>query len=113
MNHNICSIPRWQELKAQLNNKGYQDFIASYQSTTDAQLLDVRTSEEFNAGSIEGAKHFDYLVEDLADQLETLDPTKSYYIFCRTGRRSLRVCVLMKNAGFTKVMNLENGILQK
>jgi len=111
VDHNICSIPRWQELKAQLNNKDYKDFIASYNTSNDGILLDVRTADEFKEGSINGARHFDYLVEDLADQLETLDPTKSYYIFCRTGRRSLRVCVLMKNAGFTKVVNLENGMI--
>ncbi len=113
MDHNICSIPRWQELKAQLNNKGYKDFMASYKACSDGVLLDVRTAEEYQSGSIEGAEHFDYLVEDLADQLDRLDPKKSYYIFCRTGRRSLRVCVLMKNAGFTKVVNLENGMIHK
>lgn len=113
MEYNICSIPRWQELKAQLNNKGYNDFMESYNASANSILLDVRTADEFNEGSIDGARHFDYLVEDLADQLETLDPTKSYYIFCRTGRRSLRVCVLMKNAGFTNVVNLEHGMINK
>ena len=46
------------------------------------------------------------------DQIEALDTNKTYLIYCRTGRRSLRACTLMKNGGFDKekVFNLDGGM---
>jgi len=75
-------------------------------------LLDVRTYEEYQSGSIEGSINLNYLSTTLADDLESLDPQLEYYVFCRTGRRSLRVCMLLKNMG-VKVYNLDGGIISK
>ena len=113
-NMDLCEVPRWQLIKSSLSNLDYKDFVDSSRSDGDqGVIIDVRTSEEFEPEHIEGAKNLDYLSTDLADQLEKLDKTKSYYIYCRTGRRSLRVCVLLRNLGFEIVHNLESGIAAK
>ena len=44
------------------------------------------------------------------EDLENLDHTQTYLIYCRSGRRSLRTCVLMQNSGFGNVFNLEEGL---
>lgn len=105
-----CEVPRWMLLKSQISNLTYSSFFEQYKSDKKAMLLDVRTKEEFDAESVEGAYNLDYLSHQLADDLEQLDPSKKYYIFCKTGRRSLRVCVLLKNMGY-EAINLEGGLI--
>jgi len=46
------------------------------------------------------------------DELDLLDKSKTYYVFCRTERRSLRVCLLMKNSNF-QVYHLDGEIVNK
>ena len=113
-NMDLCEVPRWQLIKSSLSNLDYKDFVeASISDGEDGVVIDVRTSEEFEPEHIEGAINLDYLSKDLADQLELLDKNKKYYIYCRTGRRSLRVCVLLRNLGIKNVHNLEAGIVAK
>lgn len=112
-NLDICEIPRWQQIKRTLNNLNYKEFLQQASDDKDAVILDVRTSEEFANDKILDAQNVDYLSTSLADDLELLDKDKNYYIYCRTGRRSLRICVILRNLGFEKVFNLENGIVSK
>ena len=105
----LCVVPRWAQLKTQLVNLEIAAFIQEATRDEESILLDVRTALEFKTGSLPGAINLNYLSLTLADELESLDPAKNYYIFCRTGRRSLRVCMLLKNIGIT-VYNLDKGI---
>lgn len=106
----ICAVPRWQILKAGLNNLDYDDFVRLASNDPEAIILDVRTDEEFVGTTIPNAINLNYLSTDLADQIEALDISKHYYVYCRTGRRSIRICVLMKNSGFKHVYNLDSGL---
>jgi len=105
----LCSVPRWQQYKALLVNLSYDEFVQQANDQVDSILLDVRTSHEFENGTIPGAMNINYLSPTLADQIEVLDKSKEYFVFCRTGRRSLRVCMLLKNIGIT-VYNLDAGL---
>ena len=109
----VCEVPRWQMIKATLNNLDYQDFIDQAAADSQSVTIDVRTEEEHESVSIPGSSVVDYLDTELADKIELLDPEKSYYVYCRTGRRSLRVCVIMGNLGFKNVFNLDGGIVSK
>ena len=104
-----CEVPRWTLLKASLSNLDWEAFINGYTSDTSATCLDVRREDEFKSGHFKNAIHLDYLSPTLADDLEALDKSKTYYIYCRTGRRSVRVAVLLRNMGF-KVFNLADGL---
>lgn len=106
----LCEVPRWQQIKARLHNYNYPDFVSLAAKDKDSVIIDVRTPQEFQIEHIPGSTNLDYLSTDLADQLEGLQRGKNYYIYCRTGRRSLRVCVLLENMGFENVYNLEGGI---
>ncbi len=105
-----CKTPRWRMLKSQLNNISSAEFaIAS--KAMDSVIIDVRTEKEFIFGHIPNAINIDYMSDDFWDKIELLDASKKYFIYCRSGRRSIRVCTLMRNGGFDngKVFNLDLG----
>lgn len=106
----ICQVPRWQMLKASLNNLDFESFVRKATTLPDACILDVRTPEEFASGSLDGAINVNYLSTDLADKLEALPKEKTYFVLCRTSRRSIRICVILKNAGFPNVYNMDVGL---
>lgn len=110
MEKNICKISRWQILKSQLNNLDSNTFLALLKDNDDAILLDVRTKKEFDAEHLPNAINMDFLGPNFWEAYEKLDPSKIYLVYCRSGRRSSRVCLWMKNSGFDKVYNLDKGI---
>jgi len=75
-------------------------------------ILDVRTPEEFRNGHIEGAINLDYYSKTFMDDLDRLDKTKTYLIYCRTGSRSGKTFNFMKELRFQKVYGMEGGIIR-
>jgi rhodanese-related sulfurtransferase len=77
----------------------------------EAVIIDVRSQEEWDAGYIEGAIRIEYNNGDFSKAIYHLDPSKSYFIYCRSGLRSRKACVELDDAGFQKVYNLMSGYL--
>ena len=73
-------------------------------------LLDVRSAGEFYAGHIEGAINIDVEGMTFEGEIASLDKSKSYAIYCQSGRRSRIAVDTMNKAGFTKLFNLDQGI---
>jgi len=73
-------------------------------------LLDVRTAGEFAAGHIEGAINIDVEGMTFEEEIKPLDPSKTYAIYCQSGRRSRIAVETMTEGGFTKLFNLDQGI---
>lgn len=77
----------------------------------NAEILDVRTKNEFLEGSIPGARNMDiYEGQKFLDDVQTLDKGKNYYVYCRSGARSSQACALMEQQGFQNAYNLVGGI---
>lgn len=106
-----CAPRRWQAFKQRLNSLAPREFARHLQNGQAITLIDVRTPEEYQASHLPGAINISYLTPDLWDQLEQLPPQGRYYVYCRTERRALRVCLLMQNGGFGEVYNLDGGLL--
>ncbi len=88
-----------------------QEWWAQYNNDTNAVLLDVRTDEEVMEKRIANALHVDfYGGQAFLDTLQTLDKSKNYYVYCRSGNRSGQACLLMKQLGFGEVFNLVGGM---
>ena len=105
-----CEIPRWQILKQNLFNLPPTEFIRSFKNDKGAVLIDVRTEEEL-IDKLPQAIHIDYLAKDFLEKLDQLDRNASYYIYCRTGRRSVRTGILMQNWGFKgPITNMDGGL---
>lgn len=76
-----------------------------------AVVLDVRTEEEMEEGYLPNAKLIDiYKGQEFVEEIEKLDKTKNYYIYCRSGQRSGQACQLMDQMGFPATYNLLGGI---
>lgn len=106
----VCKVRRWDLLKKQLNNFSPDEFQEAMAKWPEAVVIDCRTAGEFNSGHLEGAQNIDYLDYDFLDKIEALDSEKTYLVYCRTGRRSVRTCMLLKNSGIEKAYNLDGGL---
>ena len=106
-----CEIPRWQLLKTELRNLSPKEFRSQYINISGSVLVDVRTAEEVIEIALAGALHVDYLAEGFLDEIEKWDRNTTYFIYCRTGRRSIRTGILMKNWGFQNIVNLDGGLV--
>lgn len=106
-----CKTPRWRMLKSQLNNLTANEFADSIEQLEQVIIIDVRTENEYEFGHIPNAINLDYLQEDFLEKIEELDKSRNYFIYCRSGRRSIRVCTWMRNGGFSnqKIFNLDKG----
>ena len=90
-----------------------EEWTEQLQNDGNSVLLDVRTPEEMEDGYIADAINIDfYLGQEFLDELEKLDKTKNYYVYCRSGNRSAQACALMNSIGIINAYNLEGGIIE-
>jgi len=74
------------------------------------ELIDVRTSDEYNDGHLKNAVNNDfYQTVAFSKYLDSLDKSKSYLIYCRTGHRSGNALKIMQAKGFSNVNDLSGG----
>lgn len=71
-----------------------------------AILIDVREAKEWDAGHIDGARHLALSGFDP----EGMDPGSSYMMICRSGARSEKAMIRLRDAGLDAV-NVEGGML--
>ncbi len=86
-------------------------FQKSFQASTNAVLLDVRTPAEFAKGFIATAINMDYNNEAFENEINKLDKAKTYYVYCLGGSRSKSAADFMRSNGFKNVLELKGGIL--
>lgn len=75
------------------------------------QLLDVRSSSEFESGRIDNAKH--KFVAEMRDGVEGdlgLNPDEPVAVYCGSGYRANIAASLMKRGGFKKVCNIPGSM---
>lgn len=78
----------------------------------DVVVLDVRTPEEFNRGHIPSAINIDIYSEYFRSDISTLNKSKSYAVYCRSGKRSVDAASEMDLIGFKSTFNLTGGIIE-
>ena len=86
------------------------DSLKASMNQTDIVILDVRTPEEFADGHVEGAVNIDFKNADFSANIDKLDKTKKYEVYCRSGHRSAESAKVMNGKGFN-VSNVTGGIL--
>ena len=111
-----CSAQAGKAEKAASSDDGItvlspQAFIDQAKADSTALILDVRTKEEYAEGHLTCAHQLDFLNAEAFDAgIKQLDKAHTYYIYCRSGRRSHGACEKMQKQGF-KVFDMEGGIL--
>ncbi len=101
------------ELKLlKMSDLSQEDWETQLENDNNAFILDVRTPEEVEEGYIPGATNIDiYLGQEFLEELEKLDKTKNYYVYCRSGNRSGQACAIMNSIGIENAYNLEGGFM--
>jgi len=87
-------------------------FAYELKQSTNPQLLDVRTAEEYNGQHIEGAQNLDWNAANFEAQVQKLDPTKPVFVYCLSGGRSKKAAGKLAELGFKKIIDLNGGILK-
>ncbi|MGA3759198.1 rhodanese-like domain-containing protein [Bacillus velezensis] len=72
-------------------------------------LIDVREVEEVAEGMIPEAVHI--RMGDIPEKMDALDKDKEYVFICRSGKRSMNVCMYLHEQGF-RTVNVEGGMLE-
>ncbi|NBL64132.1 rhodanese-like domain-containing protein [Flavobacterium sp. NST-5] len=92
-------------------NLEQNDWWSQFQNDPNGVILDVRTKDEFNLGIIPLAKNIDiYKGQGFIYEVDELDKTKNYYVYCQAGMRSAKACEIMNKLGFEHCYNLIGGI---
>lgn len=95
-----------------MSDLSQNDWAEGLVAASEAIVLDVRTEEEFESGYIPNAINIDIrLGAGFIDELNKLDKTAPYYVYCRSGARSAQAVQIMQDMGFTFSYNLLGGIL--
>ena len=91
-----------------LGVKAYKEAVLN----KDVQLVDVRTPREYRSGHLAKAINIDYYKRSaFLEAFESLNKEKPVYIYCRSGVRSAKAAHKLISMGFTKIYDLEGGIL--
>jgi thioredoxin 1 len=91
-------------------NLAPKEFQAKIVALAEAAVLDVRTPEECQAGMIDKAQMADISGSGFEEKIKTLDKSKPVFVYCKAGGRSSKAAKRLKEAGFTEVYNLKDGI---
>ena len=84
----------------------FNDFLAKYQAG-EIQVVDVREQEEYDALHLDGVTLLP--LSELLDRYTELDKDQSYYVICKSGRRSARACQFLGEQGYD-VTNVQGGM---
>ncbi|MCL4114632.1 UNVERIFIED_CONTAM: hypothetical protein GTU68_005366 [Idotea baltica] len=88
------------------------DWEEQLEADENAIILDVRTQEEVDDGYIPNSIHIDiYKGQGFIDEVEKLDKSKNYYVYCRSGNRSGQACAILGSLGIENAYNLEGGFM--
>jgi rhodanese-related sulfurtransferase/quercetin dioxygenase-like cupin family protein len=96
------------ENDAEVKKLNLEEFDA-VRAEKDVVLLDVRTPAEFEDGHVPGAVLINWRDCDFSDQVQKLDKSKKYVIYCAAGVRSANAAKRMGELGFTQLFDFSGG----
>ncbi|PKV51956.1 rhodanese-related sulfurtransferase [Aquimarina sp. MAR_2010_214] len=78
----------------------------------DLQLVDVRTSNEYTNGHIDGAFNIDYFKQMVfKSSFNAFNKEEPIYVYCRSGNRSQKAAAMLAEMGFTNIVDLKGGFI--
>lgn len=94
------------------DNLNVNEFYQLINNTPQAQIIDVRTPDEFNGGHLEHALNFDWNGSHFDEQLKSMDKNKPVFVYCLSGGRSSSAAKHMRDNGFQKVYEMNGGMMK-
>ena len=95
-----------KQITGKLTIKEAYNKIQENKNNPDLVILDVRTQDEYKKGHIENAINIDYYSKTLKKELNKLDKSKTYLVYCRSGSRSSKTIAIMEKLGFKEIYNI-------
>jgi phage shock protein E len=96
-----ATVPAATAPTAAINTPAAKELLAK--PTTE--VLDVRTPVEFMTGHLGQARNLNVNDDDFAQQVAKFDTSKTYVVYCRSGKRSSKAADIMYQKGFHHVVN--------
>lgn len=93
------------------SNVSVDDLNTVVKAGEDVIILDVRTPSEVSEGYVKDAQNLNINGATFKQQAETLDKSKTIYVYCRSGHRSQIASKTLIELGFSDVRNVEGGFL--
>jgi len=87
------------------------DEYSSLSKSKDFLIVDVRTPEEHKISRINNSININFYDEKFINMFKKIDYDTHVLIYCRSGRRSLEAVKILTDEGFSKLYDLEGGIL--
>lgn len=88
------------------------EFNQKLQETPTAQLIDVRTPQEYSQGFINQAVNMDYNSGQFMKLAAKLSKEEPVFVYCLSGGRSGAAASELRSAGYKQVYELVGGIMQ-
>lgn len=87
-------------------------FAEKIKATPNAQILDVRTPEEFASQHIDHAVNVNWSADDFIEKTNKFNKQNPVFVYCLSGGRSKQASDKLSELGFSKIYNLEGGFLK-
>ncbi|MDO4726475.1 MAG: rhodanese-like domain-containing protein [Porphyromonadaceae bacterium] len=104
----FCSLGCTAQKAIRMKSVEAQNFI---KNNKELVIIDVRTPEEFEEGHLKGAINIDVKKSDFEEQIAKLDTSKTYLVYCRSGRRSAGAVRIMHNKNFKSLYEISDGFM--
>ena len=89
-----------------------QAFAEKIKATPNAQILDVRTPGEYSGEHLDNSVNVDWNGDDFAAKAAKYDKSQPVFVYCKVGGRSAQAAAKLSELGFTKIYNLDGGIMK-
>jgi thioredoxin len=87
-------------------------FSEKITATPNAQVIDVRTPQEFTGSHIDNALNIDWLSDTFEVNVQKLDKKKPVFVYCKTNNRSQQAAAKLEELGFKTIYNMQGGLLK-
>ena len=94
------------------NIKVYEarDIIKDLKKSDKLVILDVRTPKEYENGCLFGAFNFNVEDNNFKKEIQLLDRSKMYLVYCKSGIRSKDAVSVMNELGFKNILHMFEGM---
>ena len=88
------------------------NFAEKIKSTLQPAIIDVRSPEEFAGQHLDNAINIDWNGDNFEVKTTKLDKSKPVFIYCMSGGRSKKAAEKLVELGFSKIYELQGGIMK-
>lgn len=106
----VVTPPKTEKIKPSIQVLTPEQFAQKIKATEKAQVVDVRTVPEFEAGHLDQAININVSSADFAAQIKkNINPDQPVFVYCQVGGRSARAAKILADMGYTQIYDLAGG----